>query len=323
MRRDTFSWLMLSALLATAGCSRATVRADVPEGTRFTADAKGSADKAARLLTDGNYGLAIEMYRRMVAIDPDDAGATAGLARCYDRLQRYDLSEVYFQKALALAPRDPALYRAYGASLRAQGRQAEAELLAIDMDAMLAPAGAAAAVVANAGAGKSPAPTRDAEGIGVVLASVAAVPPAPPALPGQRLERVAPGVVRLVMPQMRYADIGRPSAAAGNLQVVPPVNAPLRNTLIVNAVGRKGIAGRVQSYLSGRGWQSLDRGDAKGYLTVSRILYPPAEQATAKRLAQAVPFRTRLYPLSQANRVQLLIGENAIGFDKAKPVARR
>jgi len=297
----------------------------LPEGTRFTAATDASSVAAARLLADGNYGLAIEMYRRILVATPDDPAAVEGLALCYDRLRRYDLSDVYFQKALALAPRNDAFYRAYAASLTAQGRQEAAALLDVDMRAMLASASVTPAA--------PPPPSQPVAAPPITapaLASAAAVPvmPAPVVAAGPRLEQSAPGVVHLILPPERSA--GRGVALAPPLTPVPvpapsrvaspkpmaTTSAPgaLRNTMVVNAAGRKGIAGRVQSYLAGRGWRPLDRGDSGMRIAVSRILYPPSGEATARRLARAVPFPTRLYATTQANRIQLLVGGNALRF---------
>jgi hypothetical protein len=104
---------------------------------------------------------------------------------------------------------------------------------------------------------------------------------------------------------------------------MPLAPGALRNTMVVNAAGRKGIAGRVQSYLAGRGWRPLDRGDSGMRIAVSRILYPPSGEATARRLARAVPFPTRLYATSQANRIQLLVGGNALRFAAKSSGGRR
>lgn len=316
-------------LAATSGCMGSAGRmAALPEGTRFTADSAASSSAAARLLADGNYGLAIEMYRRMLAATPDDPEAVEGLALCYDRLRRYDLSDVYFQKALALAPRNEAFYRAYAASLTVQGRQEDAALLDVDRRAMLAAAdprsAAASPAVPPASLPAMPVPMTP------VLASAAPIAAVPrPMVPsGPRLEQLAPGVVHLILPPdsgtARNLPLSRtmpPRAAAPVAVIAPkPVAASstpgaLRNTMVVNAVGRKGLAGRVQSYLAGRGWQPLDRGDSGMRIPTSRILFPPMAEATARRLAQAVPFATRLYPVAKANRVQLLVGANALRFD--------
>ena len=334
-KRTLYSRVALIALFAaTSGCTSSAKRTALPEGTRFTAATDASSVAAARLLADGNYGLAIEMYRRILVATPDDAAAVEGLALCYDHLRRYDLSDVYFQKALALAPRNDAFYRAYAASLTAQGRNDAAALLDVDMRTMLASASATPTA--------APAPTQPVAPPPPVaapaLASAAAVPvaPAPVIAAGPRLEQLSPGVVHLILPPMRStgkaailaaspapAPLPAPSRVASPKPMATPL-APgvLRNTMVVNAAGRKGIATRVQSYLVGRGWRPLDRGDSGMRIAVSRILYPPSGEATARRLARAVPFPTRLYATRQANRIQLLVGGNALRF-AAKPAGGR
>lgn len=323
---------LIGLVVATSGCTSSAKRTALPEGTRFTAATDASSIAAARLLADGNYGLAIEMYRRILVATPDDAAAVEGLALCYDRLRRYDLSDVYFQKALALAPRNDAFYRAYAASLTAQGRSDAAALLDVDMRTMLASATAT-----------PPAPPPQTQPVVVppiaapALASAAAVPvaPAPVIATGPRLEQLAPGVVHLILPPAR--STGRagilvpspvpvpapPRVASPKPLATPPAPGALRNTMVVNAAGRKGIAGRVQSYLAGRGWRPLDRGDSGMRIAVSRILYPPSGEATARRLARAVPFPTRLYATTQANRIQLLVGGNALRFVAKSSGGRR
>ena len=337
MKRNLASRAALIGLLvAASGCTSSAKQTALPEGTRFTAATDASSVAAARLLADGNYGLAIEMYRRILVATPDDAAAVEGLALCYDHLRRYDLSDVYFQKALALAPRNDAFYRAYAASLTAQGRNDAAALLDVDMRTMLASATATPAA--------PPMPTQPVAApppiAAPALASAAAVPvaPAPVIATGPRLEQLAPGVVHLILPPVRStgkgailaaspapapAPVPAPSRVASPKPMATPL-APgaLRNTMVVNAAGRKGIAGRVQSYLAGRGWRPLDRGDSGMRIAVSRILYPPSGEATARRLARAVPFPTRLYATSQANRIQLLVGGNALRF-VAKPSGGR
>lgn len=324
---------IIGLVVATGGCMSSAKRTALPEGTRFTAATDASSVAAARLLADGNYGLAIEMYRRILVATPDDPVAVEGLALCYDRLRRYDLSDVYFQKALALAPRNDAFYRAYAASLTTQGRHDDAALLDIDMRAMLASTSATPAAPPSPAQPAAPLPTA-----APALASAAAVPvlPAPAVATGPRLEQLAPGVVHLILPPERSAGKGAilaprpvpvPVPASSRLAPPKPMATPLapgalRNTMVVNAAGRKGIAGRVQSYLAGRGWRPLDRGDSGMRIVVSRILYPPSGEATARRLARAVPFPTRLYATPQANRIQLLVGGNALRF-AAKPAGGR
>ena len=210
MKRTLASRAALIGLaVATGGCTSSAKRTALPEGTRFTAATDASSVAAARLLADGNYGLAIEMYRRILATTPDDPAAVEGLALCYDRLRRYDLSDVYFQKALALAPRNEAFYRAYAASLTAQGRQESAALLDIDMRAMLASASATPA---------APPPAQP----------VAPQPPAavrPRARQGRGARAPAPNAGR----STRRTLAGGCRAAASALPVVPR-RMPRRST---------------------------------------------------------------------------------------------
>jgi hypothetical protein len=335
MKRNLASRAALIGLVvATSGCMSSAKQTALPEGTRFTAATDASSITAARLLADGNYGLAIETYRRILVATPDDPSAVEGLALCYDRLRRYDLSDVYFQKALALAPRNDAFYRAYAASLSAQGRSDAAALLDVDMRAMLASASATPAAPPSPAQPVAPPPIA-----APALATAAPVPvaPAPVVAAGPRLEQLAPGVVHLILPPQRNTvragilvplSVPAPAPAPSRVTSPKPVAATpapgaLRNTMVVNAAGRKGIVGRVQSYLAGRGWRPLDRGDSGMHIVVSRILYPPSGEATARRLARAVPFPTRLYATSQANRIQLLVGGNALRFAAKPGQARR
>src|SRR5687767_11938616 len=134
MRRGITSRLALyGILLAANGCMGSDGGLALPEGTRFTGKSEVSLAAAQRFVANGNYGLGIETYRRFLSANPEDARAVEGLAIAYDRLQRFDLSDRYFQQALALAPRDPEIYVAYGKSLRAQGKDFDADLLDVDM----------------------------------------------------------------------------------------------------------------------------------------------------------------------------------------------
>lgn len=313
MKRDMPMRILLAgALVASNGCMMAGNRMALPEGTRMSSQGAGSRTDADRLRADGNFGLAIEAYRRLLAANPEDAAALEGLALSYDRLQRYDLSDTYFQQALALAPRNQDYYLAYAASLKAQGRNDEADLVAVDMRAITAP-------------DTTPAPP---PGV-AISAPVPVQPPAPIQPDGPRLERVSSGEVRLVLPdpdKSAPVPASAPPPAKASPVMTPPAAAiqpgVLRPTSIVNAVNRKGTAGRIQSWLARKGWNGIERSDSPQRLSNSRIIYPAAGADTAQRLARAVPFRTRLYASSRANRVQLLVGENALpfaaGLDKRK-----
>jgi hypothetical protein len=149
----------------------------------------------------------------------------------------------------------------------------------------------------------------------VIAASQAIVPVAPAgaAAPQARLDRSSAGEVRLVLPPIDAASYG--TAARAPVRATPPAPPASLPTRIVNAAGRQGIARKIQAFLGGRGWSRLDTGDNAVRLDESRIVFPVGAGDAARRLARALPFRTRLYPSSRANRVQLLVGANAVGFD--------
>ena len=74
----------------------------------------------------GNVALALESYRKAFRDDPRSIEALAGIATCYDRMGRFDLSRRHYEAALAIAPGEPRLYAAFAGSLDLQGRGEEA-----------------------------------------------------------------------------------------------------------------------------------------------------------------------------------------------------
>ena len=74
----------------------------------------------------GNVALALEGFRKAHREDPASVEALAGMADCYQRMGRFDLSRRNYEMALAIAPRDPGLLNAFALSLEKQGAVAEA-----------------------------------------------------------------------------------------------------------------------------------------------------------------------------------------------------
>lgn len=298
-------------LIAANGCSTAPrLQVSLPAGTLISGNA--SLARAELFLGKADYGLAIDEYRKVLRDTPDSAAAIQGLAISYDRLQRFDLSDRYFQQALALSPRDQGVYRAYAASLRSQGRTEEAANLSADMQAMLA--------MNEPSSGAQAAATVPVSARPVDTATLA-LPPAPGpantapvavASAGPRLERMSLGEVRLVthdvpVPRRTVSvDISRLMAA--------PLRAT-RATKIVNAVGRPGIAGRYRQYLLAKGWATLDKGSATFRLASSRVIFPPANRAEALRLIGSLPFPAIAVPTQKADRIVVLVGRDALGSD--------
>jgi hypothetical protein len=75
----------------------------------------------------GNVALALESFRKAWREDPTSIDALHGIASCYDRMARFDLSRRHYEMALALAPGDTRLLGAFAASLELQGKSSEAE----------------------------------------------------------------------------------------------------------------------------------------------------------------------------------------------------
>jgi len=315
MRRGIISRLALCGILLAANGCMGSGRLALPEGTRFTGRPEVSLAAAQRFVANGNYGLGIETYRRYLAANPEDAKAVEGLAIAYDRLQRFDLSDRYFQQALALAPRDSEIYTAYGKSLRSQGKNFDADLLDVDMRAMLAQDPPKAGIAAT-GVGPQREPATPSIAAPVLAASQAIVPVAPSgtAAPKAWLDRSSAGEVRLVLPTDANAA-SYDTARRASVGATPPASPALLPTRIVNAAGRQGIARNVQAFLGRRGWPRLVTGDSAVRLGESRIVFPVGSGDEARRLARALPFRARLYPSSRANRVQLFVGGNAVSFN--------
>jgi hypothetical protein len=335
------SSLLLLTVIGT-GCSTPSgPQISLRAGTPTAGDA--TLVEAQSYLARADYGLAIEAFRKILRNAPDSAAAVQGLAISYDRLQRFDLSDRYFQQALALSPRDPGVYQAYAASLRSQGRAEEAAGLATDMQAMLAMASPAADAVAAAKAGEigaavvtadvpeaiaaggpaaSAVPATQSKTALPAQAATLALPPMPstpaataqaaPARRGAYLERVSLSQVRLVT----QGAWSRNSLTIdiGGLMAAPVATA--RPARIVNAVGRPGVAARFRLYLAAKGWPKLEKGDADFRLASSRVVYPPTHRVEALRLIKALPFAVTAVPTRQADRILVLVGRNALAFDR-------
>jgi hypothetical protein len=449
--------------------------------------AQGRADFALN-----NVALALDQFRRAERLQPTNVSALNGIAACYDRMGRFDLSRLYYEKALALAPTDPKTLHNFELSLAMQGRNNEALALAREMArpatakqpqlvaapgdktvsgndtrsvtvALVPPAPApvpvphsvdrsvAAAAPAldqtlpgphlerlslsevelvtvppskspptkerQANAGKSrpaervvkiaqaqlvkqtrtssewvfPAePAKSAAAVAkapaqpsapkvivaaapapaamsvqqpvpaappadlaphVQLAVAAAPPPAPVAAPKPVIVQ-APAPLPAVKPS-------RPARLASHLQLASAVAIPVAKTStvpaagnstpvaappprtrakplvlatpirterkptavsaprvrVLNAVGRKGLAGRYSHYLQARGWSGLRTADARHSRAMTVIVYPAGARAQAAALARRLPFRATLAASRNGSDLLVLLGNDALAFD--------
>lgn len=88
----------------------------------------------------GNVALALEGYRKAMREDPRSIEAITGIAACYARMGRFDLSRRHYEAALAIRPSDARLLAALASSLDLQGLQSEAAAVRGEIAARVAEA---------------------------------------------------------------------------------------------------------------------------------------------------------------------------------------
>lgn len=330
-----------ASLIPLMACASAEFR---PRAVANAFVMQGDADAAladARFQFDAaNYGLAISGYRRALREAPANIEAYIGLSQSYDRLGRFDLARRYYEEGLALAPDDPSLRRSYAAALRARGMEADARALE---DAPVHHADAADSM-----------PTTHTASFTIELPDPPPLDMAAPA-PVQaevvpRLERVSQAEVTLVTVQRPPGPTPAPAprAAPREARAVPAQSLPIRlvrntgrelvweldpappqpvretsaSVRVLNAVGRRGQAGRMRSHVRTLGWAQVSVGDASVRRIRSRIVCTPREAAEARRLAEALPFRPAVVISPSARHLFLVLGRDATPFDDRLMIGR-
>jgi Flp pilus assembly protein TadD len=86
----------------------------------------------------GNYGNAEYYFRRSVEVTPQNGAAWLGLASCYDRLGRFDLSDRAYENASRFSGDNVAVLNNRGYSYLLRGRRQEASRY-LNKAAQLAP----------------------------------------------------------------------------------------------------------------------------------------------------------------------------------------
>ena len=130
-------FLISTTVLAVAACggdqgdlSVRSIPTPLAQGVRTVpfriAEARGQ-------LALGNVALALESFRKAWRDDPNSTDALAGMAACYDRMGRFDLSRRNYEAALALSPADVELLGAFAQSLQLQGQLAEAQRVRVEI----------------------------------------------------------------------------------------------------------------------------------------------------------------------------------------------
>ncbi|HET7708797.1 MAG TPA: LytR C-terminal domain-containing protein [Sphingomicrobium sp.] len=225
------------ATLAIAACTGSSGKLELrPTPTPLAAGERPVPFRIAEgwgQLSLGNVGLALESFRKALRDDASSIEALAGIATCYDRMARFDLSRRNYEAALAIAPGDTRLLTAFAASLDLQGLATEAasvrreiaQRLAVAAPAVSRQAPPAVASVARAAEpaalpGKPPRPARTA---------LAAIPKAAPA-PAPRPATSAASAPPAPAPRVATSAVSVPPAPAPRVVTsavsMPPAPAP-------------------------------------------------------------------------------------------------
>lgn len=262
----------------------------------------------------GNVALALEAYRKALREEPASIDAMAGLAACYDRMGRPDLSRRHYEMALATQPAEPALYVAFAQSLDSQGQAPEAARVKAELAARVVAPEAMRAVP-----GSVPVlPPPPAPSVTVALAPPRSAPVAvelPMSGPraGVRLERLSMGEVALVTggPLRWEARTIARTARSTTIRFEPRPAAPVT---LLNAARVQGLAARTRQYLAARGFRGSAIGDAPAVRQQSVILYLAADRARAERIAAQFGFalQRQADPGSRSARgMTILLGRDA------------
>ena len=220
-------FLVSTTALAVAACGGQQGKLEIRSTPKPLAEIKRAvperiAEARGQLALD-NVALALTSFRIAAREDPNSIDALAGIADCYDRMGRFDLSRRYYESALALAPADTQLLTAFAASLQLQGKSAEALSVREEISVRLAASaalerasmaefeGGAPRVQVAAAEAKPAAPVKASpppqEPVAVPEASVAPAPPpksetAPEPLPKSEVR------VAAAQPQAAPAPLG-------------------------------------------------------------------------------------------------------------------
>jgi len=274
--------------------------APTPLNTRI-AEARG-------LLAVGSVGLALESFRLALRDDPRNIDALTGLASCYDRMGRFDLSRRYYEQALALQPTGKPVLAALAGSLDAQGKSSEAQSVRAEMTAPPPVAQIGKITV------ELPAPRP----VDPPVAAVAIAKPSPRLADGPRLERMSLGEVALIttpQPQWKPVVVAR-TLASTTVRFVPiPAQPAVVRLRLLNAARQQGLAARTRSVLASRGWRDVVIGDADRTRDRSLVLYSEATAEHAQQLARRLGFA--LARDARPGALTILLGRDAARLSRS------
>lgn len=333
--------LITAAILAASGCTEDGKLEIRSIGSPLAAGSKPVSFRVAEArgqFVVGNVALALESFRKAAREDPTSVDALSGIAACYDRMGRFDLSRRNYEAALALAPGDPTLLTAFAASLDLQQLAPEAARVRGEIRTRLAAAtpvaepATPAHAIAPASAALMPIlPTTVADAVAAVLAApdwprkapfVAGTPVTRQAMANApRIERLSLGEVALITgsgPQWRVQQaepiVRKPLTGAAAIRQAAATPKGIR---LFNAARVDRLASRARSYLAGRGWTVASVGDVVLPRSRSLILYPSDKRATAVRLSAQFGFA--MEQRSNVRQVTVLLGSDAAGLPMLQP----
>ena len=312
------SLIWTAAAIAAASCSTSSIevrsikqplaQGSQPANFRVT---EGNAQLAL-----GNVGLAIESYRKALREQPDSVPALIGLATCYDRMGRADLSRSNYEMALAVDPANTEIYSLFAQSLDAQGQRDEAARVKTEL---------AARVVAPEAPREVPGsvpvlPPPPAQSVTVALAPPRSAPVAvEQPLAQLRLERLSMREVALVtQPEPKWEAKSVTRTATSTTIQFERKDQPA--VTLLNAARVQGLAARTRAFLAMRGFRGAEIGDAPAVRRQSAILFAPADAARAQRLAAQFGFELERRAAGSGG-LTILLGRDAARETALKPRA--
>jgi len=282
-------------MLALASCSAGQVNVR-PMGGAAPAKGGDAYAGARQQLDAGNVALAIDGFRQALRANPQSVDALNALGVAYDRLGRFDLSGRYYGAALQLDPNSAKVRHNLALSIRMQMRMNKEEQLAENIvpqvETVAAPASVAQPVTAEV-----PVRMERVSAQEIVLST------RPPA-------KIGSVTVKLDRPEVALASASLHPFVPEARQVIEPSRLH-----VLNAVGRRGQAGRMRQYLAGVGWRAVSVGDSRRRLQRSVLLFPAGAREKAEALASTLPFRPRTFQSARVRAMVLVLGRNALRFD--------
>jgi tetratricopeptide (TPR) repeat protein len=261
-----------------------------------------------------NVGLAIEAYRKALREQPESVGALVGLATCYDRMGRFDLSRRHYEMALAIAPANTDIYVLFADSLEVQGQRDEAARVKTELAARNVAPEASREVP-----GSVPVlPPPPAQSVTVALAPPRPAPVAVERSAGAvRLERLSMREVALVTstaPRWEARTLAQTATSTTvRFEKKPAVT-------LLNAARVQGLAARTRAYLATRGFRGANIGDAPAVRKQSAIVYSTVDATRAERLAAQFGFSLERRQ-GAAVGVVILLGRDAAHEPTLRPAA--